>query len=422
MKRRTRNIVWSLLMILALLAAPLKVTVAEQNGESSDKQQNETTEQKTEETEETAPEMTTDLGLASPSVLLMEAQTGTVLYEKNASEQRSPASITKIMTLLLIFEELEKGTLQLTDEVTTSAHARSMGGSQVFLEEGEKQTVETMIKCIVVASGNDASVAMAEHIAGTESEFVSRMNQKAKELGMNDTKFEDCCGLTDSDGHYTTAADVAKMSRELIERFPQILNYSSIWMEEITHVTQKGSKPFTLTNTNKLIRGYEGCVGLKTGSTSKAKYCVSAVAKKNDLTMLAVVMGAPDYKVRFADAASLFQYGFSSCSIYIDRERDPLPELSVVYGKQDTAELEYAEEFRYLATGGTVIGEVEKTIELPEEVQAPIQKGECAGRVVYKADGEELGSVAILYGADVARAGMWDLFGCTMKQYFLGTA
>ena len=307
------------------------------------------------------------------------------------------------MTLLLIFEELEKGTLQLTDEVTTSAHARSMGGSQVFLEEGEKQTVETMIKCIVVASGNDASVAMAEHIAGTESEFVSRMN-------------------TDSDGHYTTAADVAKMSRELIERFPQILNYSSIWMEEITHVTQKGSKPFTLTNTNKLIRGYEGCVGLKTGSTSKAKYCVSAVAKKNDLTMLAVVMGAPDYKVRFADAASLFQYGFSSCSIYIDRERDPLPELSVVYGKQDTAELEYAEEFRYLATGGTVIGEVEKTIELPEEVQAPIQKGECAGRVVYKADGEELGSVAILYGADVARAGMWDLFGCTMKQYFLGTA
>ena len=269
-------------MILALLAAPLKVTAAEQNGESSDKQQNETTEQKTEETEETAPEMTTDLGLASPSVLLMEAQTGTVLYEKNASEQRSPASITKIMTLLLIFEELEKGTLQLTDEVTTSAHARSMGGSQVFLEEGEKQTVETMIKCIVVASGNDASVAMAEHIAGTESEFVSRMNQKAKELGMNDTKFEDCCGLTDSDGHYTTAADVAKMSRELIERFPQILNYSSIWMEEITHVTQKGSKPFTLTNTNKLIRGYEGCVGLKTGSTSKAKYCVSAVAKKND--------------------------------------------------------------------------------------------------------------------------------------------
>ena len=170
----------------------------------------------------------------SPSVILMEVTTGTVLAEKNAQEQRSPASITKIMTLLLIFEELEKGTLHLEDEVITSAHAKSMGGSQVYLEEGEKQTVETMIKCIVVASGNDASVAMAEHIAGSEDGFVDKMNQKAKELGMKDTHFEDCCGLTDSDGHYTTAEDVARMSRELITKYPQILNYSSIWMENIT--------------------------------------------------------------------------------------------------------------------------------------------------------------------------------------------
>ena len=235
------------------------------------------------------------------------------------------------MTLLLIFDEIANQNLDFEDEVTTSAYAKSMGGSQVYLEEGEKQSVETMIKCIVIASGNDASVAMAEHICGSETEFVKRMNARAKSLGMEHTNFEDCCGLTDSDNHYTTAYDVALMSKELITKYPKILEYSSIWMEEITHVTQKGSKPFTLTNTNKLIRGYEGCVGLKTGSTSKAKYCVSAVAKKNDLTMLAVVMGAPDYKVRFADAASLFQYGFSSCSIYIDRERDPLPELSVVY-------------------------------------------------------------------------------------------
>ena len=360
--------------------------------------------------------------IEAPSAVLLESSTGKVIFEQNARERRSPASITKIMTLLLTFAALDQGKIKLEDPVTVSAYASSMGGSQVFLAENEVQTLETLIKCIVVASGNDASVVMAEHLAGSEEEFVKRMNEKAGELGMLHTQFEDCCGLTDSEEHYTTASDVAIVSRELITRFPRILEYSSIWMEEITHVTQKGSKPFTLTNTNKLIRGYEGCVGLKTGSTSKAKYCVSAVAKKNDLTMLAVVMGAPDYKVRFADAASLFQYGFSSCSIYIDRERDPLPELSVVYGKQDTAELEYAEEFRYLTTGGTVIGEVEKTMELPEEVQAPIQKGECAGRVVYKADGEELGSVAILYGADVARAGMWDLFGCTMKQYFLGTA
>ena len=416
------GILWNGQMVYAEDTAVREVIATE--SENSESTNAETTEMELERESESQGVVSTESAVTviSEAAVLMEAGTGTVIYEKNQDVRVSPASITKIMTLLLIYDALYNGKIQLTDEVVTSARAKSMGGSQVFLEEGEKQTVETMIKCIVVASGNDASVAMAEHIAGTESEFVSRMNQKAKELGMNDTKFEDCCGLTDSDGHYTTAADVAKMSRELIERFPQILNYSSIWMEEITHVTQKGSKPFTLTNTNKLIRGYEGCVGLKTGSTSKAKYCVSAVAKKNDLTMLAVVMGAPDYKVRFADAASLFQYGFSSCSIYIDRERDPLPELSVVYGKQDTAELEYAEEFRYLTTGGTVIGEVEKTMELPEEVQAPIQKGECAGRVVYKADGEELGSVAILYGSDVARAGMWDLFGCTMKQYFLGTA
>ena len=422
MKRKTRIIIWSLLFLWVFLATDTKAAAAGQTAEFSMDRPKETTEQKTEETEETAPETTTDLGLASPSVLLMEAQTGTVLYEKNASEQRSPASITKIMTLLLIFEEIEKGTLHLDDEVTTSAYAKSMGGSQVFLEEGEKQTVGTMIKCIVIASGNDASVAMAEHIAGTESEFVNRMNQKAKEIGMYNTKFEDCCGLTDSDGHYTTAADVAKMSRELIERFPQILEDSSIWMEEITHVTQKGKKPFILTNTNKLIRNYEGCVGLKTGSTSKAGYCVSAVAKKNNLTMLAVVMGAPDYKVRFADAASLFQYGFSSCSIYIDRERDPLPELSVVYGKQDTVKLKYAEKFQYLVTGKAVIGEVEKTIELPEKVQAPVRKGECAGKVVYKTGDGKIGSTAILYGTDVARAGIWTLFERVMRQYFLAVA
>ena len=251
----------------------------------------------------------------SPSVILMEVTTGTVLEEKNAQEQRSPASITKIMTLLLIFEELEKGTLHLEDEVITSAHAKSMGGSQVYLEEGEKQTVETMIKCIVVASGNDASVAMAEHIAGSEDGFVDKMNQKAKELGMKDTHFEDCCGLTDSDGHYTTAEDVARMSRELITKYPQILKYSSIWMENITHVTAQGTKEFGLTNTNKLIRSLDGCVGLKTGSTSKARFCVSAVAKRENLMLLAVVMGAPDSKIRNRDAASLLNYGFGSCQM-----------------------------------------------------------------------------------------------------------
>ena len=188
------------------------------------------------------------LELMAPSAILLEASTGQVLFEKDADEERSPASITKIMTLLLIFEELEKGNLELTEPVTTSAYAKSMGGSQVFLEEGEQQTVETMIKCIVVASGNDASVAMAEHIAGSEEEFVRRMNQKAAALGMEHTQFEDCCGLTDSAGHYTTARDVATVSRELISRFPGVLEYSSIWMEDITHTTAQGTKAVSYTH------------------------------------------------------------------------------------------------------------------------------------------------------------------------------
>ena len=210
----------------------------------------------------------------------MEVSTGEVLYEKNAEEQRSPASITKIMTLLLIFDELEKGNISLEDQVTVSARAQSMGGSQVYLEAGETQTVETLIKCIVVASGNDASVAMAEYIAGSEEEFVNRMNERAEGLGMAGTWFEDCCGPYGSAGHCTTAGDVAVMTRELIRRYPQVLEYSSIWMEDITHVTARGSTPFTLTNTNKMIRSYEGCLGLKTGSTDAAGYCVSAVAER----------------------------------------------------------------------------------------------------------------------------------------------
>ena len=187
--------------------------------------------------------------IAAPSAILMEASTGQVIYEKDADEKRSPASVTKVMTLILIFDALQSGKINLTDEVVTSAHAKSMGGSQVFLEEGEKQTVETLIKCIVIASGNDASVAMAEYIAGSEDEFVRMMNERAASLGMSNTHFVDCCGLTESPDHYTTARDIAIMSRELINKYPQIHNYSTIWMENITHVTKQGTKEFGLSNT-----------------------------------------------------------------------------------------------------------------------------------------------------------------------------
>lgn len=345
----------------------------------------------------------TDL-IQAPSGVLMEPETGTIIYEKDKDTRRSPASITKIMTLLLIFDALEKGTLKLEDTVTTSACAKSMGGSQVFLEEGETQTVETMIKCIVVASGNDASVAMAEHICGSEQEFVRHMNERAAGLGMTNTHFEDCCGLTDSANHYTTAEDIAIMSRELITKYPKILEYSSIWMENITHVTRQGSKEFCLTNTNKLLRSYEGCVGLKTGSTSLAKYCLSAVAKRNGVTLIAVVMAAPDYKVRFKDAATMLNYGFGRCSIYIDEKMQALPQVPVKKGKEKSVPLLYAEQFKYLSTDGNAISNVKRKLRIHRDVDAPVKKGEQAGEMIYSANGKELGRVKILYGKTVSKA------------------
>lgn len=345
----------------------------------------------------------TDL-IQAPSGVLMEPETGTIIYEKDKDTRRSPASITKIMTLILIFDALEKGTLKLEDTVTTSVYAKSMGGSQVFLEEGEIQTVETMIKCIVVASGNDASVAMAEHICGSEQEFVRHMNERAAGLGMTNTHFEDCCGLTDSANHYTTAEDIAIMSRELITKYPKILEYSSIWMENITHVTRQGSKEFCLTNTNKLLRSYEGCVGLKTGSTSLAKYCLSAVAKRNGVTLIAVVMAASDYKVRFKDAATMLNYGFGRCSIYIDEKMQALPQVPVKKGKEKSVPLLYAEQFKYLSTDGNAISNVKRKLRIHRDVDAPVKKGEQAGEMIYSANGKELGRVKILYGKTVSKA------------------
>ena len=345
----------------------------------------------------------TDL-IQAPSGVLMEPETGTIIYEKDKDTRRSPASITKIMTLILIFDALEKGTLKLEDTVTTSAYAKSMGGSQVFLEEGETQTVETMIKCIVIASGNDASVAMAEHICGSEQEFVRHMNERAAGLGMTNTHFEDCCGLTDSANHYTTAEDIAIMSRELITKYPKILEYSSIWMENITHVTRQGSKEFCLTNTNKLLRSYEGCVGLKTGSTSLAKYCLSAVAKRNGVTLIAVVMAAPDYKVRFKDAATMLNYGFGRCSIYIDEKMQALPQVPVKKGKEKSVPLLYAEQFKYLSTDGNAISNVKRKLRIYRDVDAPVKKGEQAGEMIYSANGKELGRVKMLYGKTVSKA------------------
>lgn len=352
--------------------------------------------------------------IEAPSGLLMEVQTGTIIFSKDADTRRSPASITKIMTLILIFDALENGMLKMTDTVTTSAYAKSMGGSQVFLEEGETQDVETMIKCIVIASGNDASVAMAEHIAGSEQEFVKRMNERAAGLGMENTHFEDCCGLTDSQNHYTTAHDIAVMSRELITKYPGILEYSSIWMENITHVTRQGSSEFGLTNTNKLLRSYEGCVGLKTGSTSIAKYCLSAVAKRNGITLISVVMAAPDYKVRFKDAAAMLNYGFSKCSLYVEENPSALPRVAVKRGVTDSVPLQYEKQFEYLDTTGKTVTDVTKKLNIPKETEAPVKKGEKAGEMIYYSGETELGRVSILFQENIKRA----TYGDCLKTIF----
>ena len=346
---------------------------------------------------------TDSLGITAPSAILMEASTGTVVLEKNAHEKLPPASVTKIMTLLLIFDTISQGKIHLDDTVTTSEYAASMGGSQVFLEAGETQSVDTMIKCISVASANDASVAMAEYVAGTEPLFVEMMNERAKGLGMNDTHFVNCCGL-DTEGHVTSAYDIALMSRELITKYPQIHNYSTIWMENITHATKRGTEEFGLTNTNKLIRQYPYATGLKTGSTSLAKFCVSATAEKDGIELIAVIMAAPDPKGRFADATALLNYGYAKCTLY--RDIDELPQVTVPVrgGVEEEAAGEYAGSFSYLSTTGQDLTDMKKKWYAKTEVEAPVEKGQQIGKLVYYLDGQELGKIEIVAAKAVDRA------------------
>lgn len=368
------------------------------------------------------PESSAGPAIQAPSALLMEASTGQVIYEKNADEKRSPASITKIMTLILIFDALDSGKIKMTDEVVTSAHAKSMGGSQVFLEEGEVQTVETLIKCIVIASGNDASVAMAEYIAGDEGTFVQMMNERAKGLGMTNTNFEDCCGLTDSPTHLTSARDIATMSRELINKYPQIHNYSTIWMDKITHVTKQGSKEFGLSNTNKLLKMANNftVTGLKTGSTSQAKYCFSGTAEKDGVRLIAAIMAAPDFKARFGDAQTLLNYGYANCRLYEDKEQLPLAGIPVTGGVEETVPLKYDGVFSYLGLHGEDFTAVEKTLVLEESLPAPVEPGQKAGVLEYTLNGEKLGEINVLTDGSVREAGYMDYLKKLLHSWGLG--
>lgn len=348
--------------------------------------------------------------IEAPDAILMEASTGTVIYEKNADQARNPASVTKIMTLLLIFDALKSGKIKLEDEVVTSAHAKSMGGSQVFLEEGEIQTVETLIKCIVIASGNDASVAMAEYIGGDEASFVGMMNERARGLGMTTANFEDCCGLTDSTTHAMSARDIALMTRELITKYPEIFQYSTIWMENITHVTKQGSKEFGLSNTNKLLKmatNFE-VTGLKTGSTSLAKYCLSATARKDGIQLIAVILAAPDYKARFNDAVTLLNYGYAGCKMYRDEDPGPVPEIPVKGALKDTVKGQLEGTFSYLSMKGEDFGGIEKEWVFENEILAPVHEGDLLGKLVYRLNGAELGSVPVVAAEELKKATFFD--------------
>ncbi|MCI8327626.1 MAG: D-alanyl-D-alanine carboxypeptidase [Lachnospiraceae bacterium] len=357
------------------------------------------------------------LNLSAPHAILLEAKSGTIIYEKDANASVHPASITKIMTLLLIFDAIEDGKIKLTDTVTTSEYAASMGGSQVFLEPGETQSVETMIKCIAVASANDACVTMAEHISGSEEEFVAQMNRRAKNLGMKHTHFVNCCGL-DVKKHMTTAYDVALMSRELITKHPQVHDYSTIWMDTITHETKKGSKEFGLANTNKLIRQYQYATGLKTGSTDEAKFCVSATAKKDDLELIAVIMTAPDPKGRFQDASSLLNYGFAKCQLYSDENKEKLTPINVKKGVTEKIPISYETSFQYVDTKGSDLNTVKKEVSLPKTVEAPVKKGAIIGKAIYSLNGKVIGEVNIISKKSVNKAGFKDYFHKLISKFF----
>lgn len=356
------------------------------------------------------------LQLESKSAVLMEQSTGTVIYEKNSHDAMPLASVTKVMTLLLIYEAEESGKFEWTDTVQISDYAASMGGSQVFLEPGETQTAADLTKCIAIASANDGAVAMAEFIAGSEEGFVEKMNQRARELGMENSVFKNACGL-DVEGHVSSAYDIAIMSRELMGRFPEIQEYTTTWMDTITHKTKKGEAEFGLTNTNKLIKWYEGATGLKTGSTGKALYCLSGTAERDGLNLIGVVMAAPDYKTRFQEVMKLLDYGFAN---YVVEKGYPVGQdmglITVEKGTKEEVNAVVKDEISVLMDKGSK-AEWETKIEILPSVKAPIAQGSKVGEMVYMLEGKEAGRVDLVALESVDKAGVHTILERMIKLW-----
>lgn len=372
-----QRIVFGLILILILSLVPSNLLMAEK--------------QKDKNTQSTQAM----IDIESPSALLMELNSGQILFEKDGDTARRPASVTKIMTMLLAFEALDSGQLSLDSMVTVSEHAASMGGSQVFLEVNEQQTVEDILKCMIVSSANDAAVAMGETIAGSEEAFVQMMNQRAKELGMENTNFANACGL-EAEGHVMSAKDIAILSRELLLHHPEVLEYSTIWMDTITHKTNKGESEFGLANTNKFLKKYDGANGLKTGYTSAAGFSMSATATRNGTTLIAVVMGSKTKDIRYNDATKLLDYGFANCSIYEDRKvLDGDNQFKIENGVKDTVTVEAKGAFTHVFIGSNESDKVTKKLVIVKE-QAPIKKGDVVAKVEYYRGNTLLGSVDVL--------------------------
>lgn len=349
-----------------------------------------------------AEQGTPSLTVTSPSALLMEADSGMVLYEKDADTARRPASVTKLMTMLLSFEALDAGRLKLTDSITVSKHASDMGGSQVYLEPGEVQTVQDLLKCMIVSSANDAAVAMAEAIAGSEEDFVARMNERAVELGMKNTHFENACGL-EAAGHLMSARDIGILSRELLLKHPEVTDYTTIWMDTIVHRTKRGESEFGLANTNKFLKKYEGANGLKTGYTSAAGFSMSATACRNGITLIAVVMGSSTKDIRYADAAALLNYGFANCTIYRDEKvLEGNDRIQIAGGVSDEVLITAESAFQFPLVGEAASMPVAKELTVLKS-EAPVSKGEVVARMDYYQNGNLLGGVNLCAAEDVEK-------------------
>ena len=352
-----------------------------------------------------------DLDLSAASAVLMEKETGSLLYEKESHQQLEPASVTKVMTLLLIMEDLDSGRLSKEDLVTVSAAAAGMGGSQVYLKEGEQLSAGELIKCIAVVSGNDAAVAMAEHLAGSEAAFVERMNRRAQELGMKDTVFVNCTGLPAA-GHHSSAYDIALMSRELILHHPDIRTYTTIWMDSI----RDGA--FGLTNTNRLVRFYPGATGLKTGSTDSALYCLSATAERDGMELIAVVMKAPSSAHRFGDAKALLDYGFSAWSLVSIYPDTPLAPIPVLLGTEDQIQPQLARDCRLLVRKEQE-GAVTTRLILAQDLEAPVEPGQTVGELEVSVDGQVRDTVPILAAQGAARLTVPRIFTRLLRQLLM---